>query len=270
VTASAPIAKTDPVRVAGEVVDKASVVAGLQLPASAVAPVATVSKNAASGGIANRNAGESAESAIEARANVTPAEAAGARSSATVVGDAPKAVAKAMAKTSGSSVAPAVAPKLALSDKPVADKPISDKPIADRPITEKSAVNSMADSRTELPSATVDAKQPEDSSLLQWRLGQTRQWLQRVAKNRYSIQLLATDAGQRSNLEAFLARRKRAGQIEKIFVYSTRIHSREWYGVLFGEFESYSQAREALRELPPELLRHKPFIRNVKDINALG
>jgi hypothetical protein len=33
---------------------------------------------------------------------------------------------------------------------------------------------------------------------------------------------------------------------------------------------SYTQAREALRELPRELRLHQPFIRNIKDINALG
>ncbi|MFT5448314.1 MAG: MSHA biogenesis protein MshM [Gammaproteobacteria bacterium] len=245
--APAPVAKTEALKVAVEVAEKASVVAGLQLPASAVTTVASVTGNVASGAIANRNAADRADPASEARTNVAPAETSRASASATVVGDAPKAV----AKTTG----PVVAPRIALADKSIADK---------------SVVNSTADSRTELSSTTVDANPPKDRSLLQWRLGQTRQWLQRVDKNRYSIQLLATDAGQRNNLEAFLARRKRAGQIGRIFVYTTTIHSREWYGVLFGEFESYSQAREALRKLPRELLLHKPFIRNVKDINALG
>lgn len=255
VTVSAPFANSDQVKVAGEVSEQASLVAGVQLPASAVASIA---REEASDAMLNRNAGESVDPANEARSIAAPAKPAGARSSATVVSDAPKTVAKAMATAlvtaTESIVAPTVAPtvaaKVALREKPV--------------------VSSTVDSRTELSSTAAEANPPQDRSLLQWRLGQTRQWLQQVDKNRYSIQLLATNAGQRDNLEAFLTRRQRAGQLGEIFVYTTRINSREWYGVLFGEFESYSQAREALRNLPRELLSHKPFIRNIKDINAFG
>jgi septal ring-binding cell division protein DamX len=39
---------------------------------------------------------------------------------------------------------------------------------------------------------------------------------------------------------------------------------------LYGEFDSYAAAREALRALPEELLRRAPFIRNVRDIGSLG
>ena len=75
---------------------------------------------------------------------------------------------------------------------------------------------------------------------------------------------------QRRNLEAFLLRREREGDLGQIRVYRTRINGRIWFGVLFGEFRNYTQAREALRSLPASLTRFKPFIRNIKDIRALA
>jgi septal ring-binding cell division protein DamX len=145
----------------------------------------------------------------------------------------------------------------------------SSGPTAARASVAAEVASSRAAAIEQRPIAAASGKR-EHETLLQWRLAQTREWLRSVSKDRYSIQLLATDTGQRRNLEAFLSRRERGGDIGQIFVYRTRIKTREWYGVLFGEFVSYTQAREALRNLPRELRLHQPFIRNIKDINALG
>jgi type II secretory pathway predicted ATPase ExeA len=251
VAATAPVVGAVATSKADEATQQASEAAARPLPAASVAEVVPLAKEPNVAAVATRNAGERAKSAVDARSSASAVNADQMQTATAAASEAPATAVKMTAQSGGDIAArPKTAPDVALAAKPMSD--------------------STTASTAGVASESADAVRPKDSSLLQWRLGQTRQWLQRVDKNRYSIQLLATDAGQRNNLEVFLARRKRAGQIGSIFVYTTRIHSREWYGVLFGEFENYSQAREALRKLPPALLRHKPFIRNIKDINALG
>jgi type II secretory pathway predicted ATPase ExeA len=113
-------------------------------------------------------------------------------------------------------------------------------------------------------------RSPGSGGLLDQRLDHTEAWLGQVNRRYFSIQLLATDATRRGNLEAFLERRDRAGQLDQVFVYRTRINERLWFGVLYGEFPSFSEAREALDSLPRELTRHQPFIRNIRDISVAG
>ena len=43
-----------------------------------------------------------------------------------------------------------------------------------------------------------------------------------------------------------------------------------WYGVLYNEYPSLQAAKAALQALPDELKRHRPFIRNIKDIGAVS
>ena len=98
------------------------------------------------------------------------------------------------------------------------------------------------------------------------RLVATRQWLRDADGAHFSIQLLLTDHAQRANLERFLRERHLAGEIADYYVYQTRIRRRVWYGVLYREYASFGAAKAALDELPDEFRRHRPFIRNVRDI----
>jgi DamX protein len=138
---------------------------------------------------------------------------------------------------------------------------------ASEPVRAPSASARAAGANASLAPAAADAGA---SDLVERRLARTRAWLERVNPAHFSIQLLATDARQRENLEAFLRWRRGAGDLDSLYVYETRINERPWFGVLYGEFDSYAAAREALRALPEELLRRAPFIRNVRDIGNLG
>ena len=186
-----------------------------------------------------------------------------ASSEAPVLGAAPSAE---TAQISGSLVDPAAQHGVAKVDSVVAPGPADAHPFAAARVADQALARPAV---VQAQTATESSKQAHET-LLDWRLARTQQWLRQVPKSRYSIQLLATEASQRRNLEAFLARRERAGHIQQIFVFATQINAREWFSVLFGEFATYTQAVDALRELPAELLQRKPFIRNVKDFNALG
>jgi type II secretory pathway predicted ATPase ExeA len=164
-------------------------------------------------------------------------------------------------------LAAATAPRAAATEPEREPVAASSAAPAREPARAPSASPREAGANGSVPPAAADAG---TSDLVERRLAHTRAWLERVNPAHFSIQLLATDARQRENLEAFLRWRRGAGDLDSLYVYETRINERPWFGVLYGEFDSYAAAREALRALPEELLRRAPFIRNVRDIGSLG
>jgi len=70
------------------------------------------------------------------------------------------------------------------------------------------------------------------------------------------------------NLEALLVRWQQHGQLDGVYIYKTKIRGGTWFGVLYREYSTLGDARDALRTLPAELKRHKPFIRNIRDIDV--
>lgn len=108
-----------------------------------------------------------------------------------------------------------------------------------------------------------------DNALLYSRVQATREWLKRVDPAHFSIQLLLADVSHQANLESFLQRVYKNGDIDKVYVYETTIGARTWFGLLYGEYPSFTAAQAALQALPAALKHQKPFIRDVRDIAAL-
>ncbi len=102
------------------------------------------------------------------------------------------------------------------------------------------------------------------------RLAATREWLARADHRHYSIQLLLTAQSQRRHVEEFLEQRYRGGEIQRVYVYETIIDDRPYLGVLYGEYSGYSAAKRALEDLPMDLKRLGPFIRNLRDVSSVG
>ena len=121
-----------------------------------------------------------------------------------------------------------------------------------------------------IPAASESQQLVQYSDLMAARLAATRRWLARADDNHYSIQLLLTAQSQRWHVEKFLQRRSRAGEIDQVYVYETVIDNRPYLGVLYREFSGYSAARRALDNLPAELKRLGPFIRNLRDVASVS
>ena len=119
-----------------------------------------------------------------------------------------------------------------------------------------------------LPQGAGGAEIPP-ANLLADRLAATRRWLARADDNHYSIQLLLTAEGQRRHVESFLEQRNREGGMEQVYVYQTVIDGRPFLGILYREFSAYSAAKRALENLPPDLKRLGPFIRNLRDVSSV-
>ena len=72
-----------------------------------------------------------------------------------------------------------------------------------------------------------------------------------------------------TDLERFLRAPALRPIAERLFVFESSRAGRSSYAVLLGDFDNNGEALTALRALPPDLLRHRPHIRSVKEIRAV-
>ena len=122
--------------------------------------------------------------------------------------------------------------------------------------------------KAKVTSATRPARsQPVDSKdILEVRLAATKEWLATEAPTTSSIQLLGTYNPE--TLRYHLNDLSKVIEINKVFVYRTRAKQKPWLTVLYGSFNSYRAAREALDKLPESLKGNGPFLRTVAGIRG--
>ncbi len=146
-----------------------------------------------------------------------------------------------------------------------------DQPAVEGAVSQESL--KVRDSRPVQPrTEVVEVSRPMNSEmpLLTERLTATRNWLGGNGKALYSIQLMLTRPLQAGRLEKFLRRWQDDGELGRVYIYLTRIGEQEWYGVLYDQFDSLASAQAALKNLPDSLLRHGPYVRNIRDISSVG
>ena len=146
-----------------------------------------------------------------------------------------------------------------------------DQPAVGEAVSQESL--QVRDSRPVQPrSEVVEVSRPVNMEmpLLTERLTATRDWLGGNGKALYSIQLMLTRPLQAGRLEKFLRRWQDDGDLGRVYIYLTRIGEQEWYGVLYDQFDSLESAQAALKNLPDSLLRHGPYVRNIRDISSVG
>jgi MSHA biogenesis protein MshM len=108
---------------------------------------------------------------------------------------------------------------------------------------------------------------PVDSKdLLEVRLAATNDWLATEAAGTFSIQLLGTNEPE--YLRSHLNDLAKVIEINKVFVYRTQAKQKPWLTVLYGSFNSYRAAQEALDKLPELLKGNRPFLRTVAGIRG--
>ncbi|MFM4943168.1 SPOR domain-containing protein [Aeromonas bivalvium] len=78
--------------------------------------------------------------------------------------------------------------------------------------------------------------------------------LQKKARTHYSVQLMG--ASNRPAVDKFVAEHRLAG---KIWLYQTQFRGSPWFVVLQGDYGSAQQAKAAIRQLPPALLKGQPW-----------
>ena len=124
---------------------------------------------------------------------------------------------------------------------------------------------------TTVPAATpVEASAPKESSvpgtLIQRHAAQFDAWLPGAGRDRYFIQLMARDAANNADIEAFLARAANSVDPEALRVYRSALSGHDRIGVIYGDYPTSSAAWDALRKLPADIQLLRPYPRQVSKL----
>jgi len=95
------------------------------------------------------------------------------------------------------------------------------------------------------------------------RMEAGRELLATTPANRFSVQLMVTDANSPECLESWLADAGRAVEPGKLYLVPAGGTDAPRVGVLFGSYADRGQASEALAALPASLRQFRPYVRSL-------
>jgi MSHA biogenesis protein MshM len=101
-------------------------------------------------------------------------------------------------------------------------------------------------------------------SPVQTKLDNTRQWIAATARDRWFIQLATLDGRQTEFAQAYFAKASRLLPAEQVRMYAAGSDNDPRIGIIYGEFQNWQAANEAVRQLPSELIQNSPFPRQVR------
>jgi len=131
------------------------------------------------------------------------------------------------------------------------------------PVPESTLASTPATRPTPAPAAAA-----RQGDFLSRRLTATENWLRSADAGRYSIQLMHIGIDRGTALEASLRQEGLAAEMDRVWVYRTRIRGEELLSVLLGDYASYEDARRALEGLPARLQQARPWVRNLREIRG--
>jgi type II secretory pathway predicted ATPase ExeA len=122
---------------------------------------------------------------------------------------------------------------------------------------------SMIQSAAVISEAVQNRTQSNQNRLLAEQLKSTRRWLDDVVASHYSIQLFMARTSEADRVEAFLRNAPETLDFTKIYIYETVINGRNWYSVVYNDFDTQSEAIESLDSLPAGLKASGAYLRRV-------
>jgi septal ring-binding cell division protein DamX len=113
------------------------------------------------------------------------------------------------------------------------------------------------------------------SASFQQDIENTLDWLMQIDKGRATIQIMSLGFGEFAddNYYKFLDRMKKQGvDVSLIKIYPTRLKGKVIYGVIYGDYDNRSEAREQIQQLPEALKANSPITRTMNGIwkNIIG
>jgi type II secretory pathway predicted ATPase ExeA len=181
----------------------------------------------------------------------------------------PAAVATDAASAGVAEAGPAVAPEASPGPTEATGAPVAPMPTAVAPKVANAGSGRQAGPG--LDGEESDVAHGADGPVgpyLTRRLAATEQWLRGVQAGAYSVQLMHIAVDRGATLEASLRRGGLGGEMDRVWVYRTRIRGDDLLSVLLGEYPSYEDARRAVAALPAGLRQAKPFVRSLREIRG--
>ncbi len=120
--------------------------------------------------------------------------------------------------------------------------------------------------RPDTPTASTPTEKIRFGPLTRQHLAQYDEWIKDAPRNRYFIQLLATDASHTGELEGFLSRAIALLDPAHIRVYRSSLSGRDRAGVIYGDFDSREEAIAAMQAMPDSIKTIQPFPRQVSKL----
>ncbi|VAW79247.1 hypothetical protein MNBD_GAMMA12-443 [hydrothermal vent metagenome] len=94
-------------------------------------------------------------------------------------------------------------------------------------------------------------------------LSRSQQWIKKVNRNHFTIQVLLTNADIKEELLQVFTKDSISIVSNKLYFFHTNLRGNPVLKVLYGEYVSYSAAVKALKNLPASLQQYQPYIRNI-------
>ncbi len=85
-----------------------------------------------------------------------------------------------------------------------------------------------------------------------------------MPKETVTIQILG--ASGESQLKSQLTYLAQAIELDKIYVYQTKLNQQDFYTVLYGSYANRFIASEALKQLPQSIQKNRPQLRTIGGI----
>lgn len=120
---------------------------------------------------------------------------------------------------------------------------------------------SSAKPNTKLAEQTIDTRQ----QLVDTRLAATKNWLASSQPNMMSLQIESLPSGEQ--VKAELDKIRRVLEINHIHMYHKTMNGEIYTVILYGEFAQRGDALAALRSLPAQIKKYRPYLRTLAGIN---
>lgn len=78
---------------------------------------------------------------------------------------------------------------------------------------------------------------------------------------RYTIQVMTSDSAATAPVERYLQASTRLDHLEDLYIAPVHINGSRRWSVLYGSFDSYAAAQQALQNIPAALQGHGPYLR---------
>lgn len=106
------------------------------------------------------------------------------------------------------------------------------------------------------------------TTLLEQRQEATEKWLAGEDGRHYTIQVGATAGGDQEKLAREIGDLAKNVGAENVYLYATQAQNRQVYGITYGNFADYGEAKRAATRLPSQLQAKHPVLRTVGGIRA--
>jgi type II secretory pathway predicted ATPase ExeA/septal ring-binding cell division protein DamX len=147
--------------------------------------------------------------------------------------------------TGPAAPSPAAVPPAATAA--TAQKPAAGAPAVAKPAAQPAPASSVAGAASSEP---VNA-----------RLAAGREMLEAKAEGRYGVQLMVTDAREKTYLENYLAEAGRTLKPEALYLFPAGTRDAPRIGVIYGAFNERAEASAAMEALPVPLRQFRPYVR---------